>query len=276
MVNLPVAQGAAERQVPGGFVETIHRLPGFPDTMSLVEPLLRDARQSIRSLAREKSFTITVLSIFALCLAANVAIFAVISSVLLKPLPFRDPHQLVLVSNCYPKAGVERGGASIPHYLERQKEMAAFAEVAATRDWGVTIGEAGSPERIDATFATPSFFRLLGTGAALGRTFTDDEGFYGKNQVVVLSDGLWRQRFGADPKAIGRTLRIDTTPYTIIGVMPAGFRFLSQTAKLWTPLCFSDDDRKADRRHSNNMEMFARLRPGGDRRRGAGAARRAQ
>jgi len=229
--------------------------------MPLAESLLRDVRQSMRSLAREKSFTLTVLLIFALCLGANVAIFAVVNSVLLEPLPFHDPHQLVSVSNSYPKAGVERAGASIPHYLER-KNIAAFAEIAATRNWGMTIGEAGSPERIDATYATPSFFRMLGVGPALGRTFTDDEAFYGKNQVVVLSDGLWRQRFGADPKVIGRTLRVDTTPYTIIGVMPAGFRFLSETAKLWTPLCFSDDDRKPEQRHANNIEMYARLRPG--------------
>ena len=241
--------------------ETFREVPSFDDTMLFVESLLRDVRQSARSLARERNFTLTVLLIFALCLAANVAIFAVVNSVLLKPLPFRDPHQLVLVSNAYPKAGVERAGASIPHYLER-KDLAAFAEAAATRDWGATIGEAGSPERIEATFATPSFFRMLGASPVLGRTFTDEEGFYGKNQVVVLSDGLWRQRFGADPKVIGRTLRVDTTPYTIIGVMPAGFRFLAQTPKLWTPLCFSDDDRKPQQRHSNNMEMYARLRPG--------------
>ncbi len=102
----------------------------------------------------------------------------------------------------------------------------------------------------------------MGIRAALGRTFTDEEGFYGKDHVVVLSDGLWRQRFAGDPGVIGRTMRINTEPYTIIGVMAPGFRYLSQKAKLWTPLCFSDDDRKPDRRHSNNMDMIARLKPG--------------
>ena len=222
---------------------------------------MRDVRQSVRSLAREKGFSLTILLIFALCLGANVAIFAVVNGVLLKPLPYHDPHQLVSVSNSYPKAGVERAGASVPHYLER-KDLPAFAEIAATRNWGVTVGETGSPERMDATYATPSFFRMLGVTPALGRTFADEEGFYGKNQVVILSDGLWRQRYGADPKVVGRTLRVDTTPYTIIGVMPPGFRFRSDRAQLWTPLCFSDDERKADSRHSNNMEMYARLRPG--------------
>lgn len=228
--------------------------------MAVAESLLRDVQLSLRGLAREKSFTLTALLILALCFAANVAIFAVVNGVLLRPLPFREPHQLVVVMNAYPKAGVDRSGASVPHYLER-REIAAFAEVAASRDWGVTIGEAGAPERIEATFATPSFFRVLKAEAALGRTFTDDEGAYGRNNVVVLSDALWRQRFGGDPGVIGRTLRVDTTPHTIIGVMPPGFHYLSQRARLWTPLCFSDDDRKPDRRHSNNMAMIARLKP---------------
>ncbi len=230
--------------------------------MPFVESVLRDVRQSMRSLARERGFTFTVLLILALCLAANVAIFSVVNRVLLTPLPFHDPQQLVLVANAYPKAGVERSGVSVPHYLERKKEIEAFADAAALRNWGVTIGDAGAPERVDAASVTPSFFRVLGVSPALGRAFTDEEGFYGKHQVVLLSDGLWRQRFGGDPAVIGKTLRVNTESFTIIGVMPAGFRYLSQTSKLWTPLCFSDEDRKPDRRHSNNMDMIARLKPG--------------
>jgi predicted permease len=230
--------------------------------MRFVESLQRDLGQSVRSLMREKNFTLTVLAIFALCLAANVAIFAVVDAVLLTPLPFRDPERLVTVFNAYPKANVERAGSSIPHYLERRQGIAAFEEGAAVRSRGVTIGEAGAPERVDATFATPSFFKVLGVAAALGRTFTEEEGVDGKNQVALLSDSLWRQRFAADPAVAGKTIRINTKPYTIVGVMPAGFHYLSQRARLWVPLAISDDDRKPERRHSNNMEMIARLRPG--------------
>jgi len=224
--------------------------------------LFHDVRQSVRSLAREPRFAGTVLLILGLCLGANVAIFAVVHDVLLKPLPFREADRLVSVYNRYPKAGVDRAGVSVPHYLERRKEIAGFADAAAMRYSGVTVGEAGSPDRIDAGFVTPSFFRTLQVGAALGRTFTDEEGFYGKHQVAILSDGLWRQRFGADPKVIGRTLRVNTENFTIIGVMPRGFRYLTHSAQVWTPMCFSDEDRGADRRHSNNMEMIARLKPG--------------
>jgi predicted permease len=230
--------------------------------MNFVEPLLRDLRQSVSSLVREKSFTLTVLLIFALCLGANVAIFAVVDSVLLQPLPYREPGRLVAVYNSYPKAGVDHAGASIPHYLERREGVAAFAETAAVRSFGGIIGDAGSPERVEIAAVTPSFFPLLGANAALGRTFTPEEGVFGHHQVVILSDGLWRRRFSADPAVIGQTLRLDTKPYTIVGVMPAGFRYLSQEPKLWMPLAFSDDDRKPDQRHSNNMEMIARLRPG--------------
>ncbi len=230
--------------------------------MPLLDSILRDVRQSVFSFSREKSFTCTVLLIFALCLAANVAIFAVVDTVLLKPLPFFEPGRLVTSYNSYPKANVERAGTSVPHYLERKQGIAAFLDVAAYRSHGVTIGEAGAPERADATIATPSFFHVLGANAALGRTFTEDEAQTGKNQVVVLSDGLWRERFGANPAAIGRTMRIDAKDFTIVGVMPPGFRFLAERAQLWLPLAFSDDDRKPDERHSNNMEMIARLRPG--------------
>jgi len=230
--------------------------------MPLLDSLLRDVRQSVYSLSREKSFTLTVLVIFALCLAANVAIFAVVDTVLVKPLPFFEPDRLIASYNSYPKANVVRAGTSVPHYLERKQGIAAFIDAAAYRSRGVTIGEAGAPQRADATIATPSFFHVLGANAALGRTFTEDEGQTGKSSVVILSDGLWRQRFGANPAAVGRTMRIDTKECTIVGVMPPGFHFLSERAQLWMPLVFSDDDRKPDQRHSNNMEMIARLRPG--------------
>ena len=230
--------------------------------MPLIEPLLRDIRQSLASLARERSFTLTVLLIFALCLGANIAIFAVVDAVLLQPLPYREPGRLVTAFNSYPKAGVDHAGVSVPHYLERREGIAAFAESAAVRTQGIIIGEAGSPERIEIGEVTPSFFPLLGANPALGRTFTAEEGVDGKNFVAVLSDGLWRRRFGADPAVIGRTVRLDTKPYTIVGVMPAGFRYLTQTSQLWLPLAFSAERRKPTERHSNNMEMIARLRPG--------------
>ncbi|PTY06241.1 hypothetical protein DB347_12405 [Opitutaceae bacterium EW11] len=230
--------------------------------MPSLDSLYRDTLQALRALRREKTFSLTVVVTIGLCLGANLAIFAIVNGVLLKPLPFSDPQQLVTVYNQYPKAGVPHAGTSVPQYLERREKVQAFAEAAAIRSYGTTIGEAGSPERIAASFVTPSFFRVLRAAPSLGRTFADEEGFYGKHQVIILSDGLWRQRFGADPAVVGKTLRVDLAPYTIIGVMPRGFQYLDDRPQAWIPLCFSDDDRKADNRHNNNMSMIARLKPG--------------
>jgi predicted permease len=228
----------------------------FPDASS------RDLRLAFRGLARDRGFTAAALLTFALCLGANVALFAVVNAVLIRPLPYPDPRQIVTVFNQYPKAGVDRAGASVPHYLERRSGIAAFAEAGAYKNGGVTIGEAGSPDRVASMVVTPSFFKVLGVAPAIGRTFTEEEGVYGKNDVVVLSDALWRQNYGSDPGVVGKKVRMDGKPQTVIGVMPADFRFGTSKAGLWTPMCFSDDDKKPDKRHGNNMEMIARLRPG--------------
>ena len=229
--------------------------------MPLFDALARDTRHAFRGLIRDRAFAVTAILTFALCLGANVALFAVVNAVLIRPLPYPHAEQLVTVYNRYPKAGVERAGASVPHYLERRAGVAAFAEAGAFRPSGNTIGEAGSPDRVESMNVTPSFFRVLGVTPVLGRAFTDEEGFYGKNNVIVLSDGFWRQKFGGDPGIIGKTVRMDGAAQTIIGVMPPNFRFGTNKPQLWTPLCFSDDDRKPDHRHANNMAMIARLKP---------------
>jgi predicted permease len=227
-----------------------------------LDAFLRDVRLALRGLARDRGFTTAALLTFALCIGANVALFAVVNAVLIRPLPYPNPEQLVAVFNQYPKAGVDRSGASVPHYLERRAGIAAFADAAAYRNSGATIGEAGSPDRVASMVVTPSFFKVLGVSAAVGRTFTEDEGTYAKNDVLILSDGLWRQDYSADPGIIGRKVRMDGKPQTIVGVMPADFRFGNSRAQLWTPMAFSDDDKKPEQRHSNNMNMIARLRTG--------------
>jgi predicted permease len=229
--------------------------------MSLLDSVSRDVRLAFRGLVRDRGFTVAALLTFALCLGANVALFAVVNAVLVRPLPYPHPEQLVTVYNQYPKAGVDRAGASVPHYLERRAGVAAFAEAAAYRDGGVTIGESGSPDRVASMVVTPSFFKVLDVAPAVGRTFTEEEGTYGKNDVIILGDGLWRQDYASDPAIVGKKIRMDGKPKLVIGVMPRGFRFGNSKAQLWEPMAFSDDDKKPDRRHGNNMSMMARLRP---------------
>jgi predicted permease len=252
------ARYAAQREF-GGVDQVKER---YRDERGLrwLEEGLRDLRQSSRSLLRDKGFTITVLLIFALCLAANVVLFSIVNSALIRPLPFVDPSRLVTVYNSYPKAGIPNAGVSVPHYLERKREIAAFADAGVMRYDAVTINATSAPEWVNAAIATPSFFRVLGVDAAFGRTFTEEEGVTGKNQVVLLSDGFWRQYFNADTAEIGRTLRIGNTLHTVVGVMPARFRYLSYDTQLWIPPSFSEDDRR--NRHGGGLEMIARLRLG--------------
>lgn len=230
--------------------------------MPSFDSLLSDVRHGVRALARNRGLTATVLVTFALCLGANIALFTIVRAVLLTPLPFSHPEQLVTVYNGYPNAGVARAGISSTFYLERHEGIAAFAESAALHGGGVTIGDSGSPERVASMNVTPSFFRTLGVSAALGRTFTEEEGTDGKNNVILLSDGIWRQKFGADPAIVGRQVRLNGGKMsTVVGVMPADFHYLSSRARVWLPIAFGPDDRKEDRRHSNNFEMIARLKP---------------
>jgi hypothetical protein len=148
------------------------------------------------------------------------------------------------------------------HYLERAARVPAFGETAAFVNRTVTLGGAGAPESTALADVTPSFFRLLGVSAALGRTFTAEDASAGRDHVAVISDQVWRNHFDADPAVVGRTTRIDADLFTIIGVMPPGFHFLSQPANIWTPLHFTADDLKANQRYRTGMEMIARLRPG--------------
>jgi predicted permease len=230
--------------------------------MPILGAFTRDLRQAIRGLLREKGFTATALLTLALCLGANVVIFTVVRSVLLRPLPFPQADQLVAVVNSYPKAGVEYAGASVPNYYERKDAIPAFAGIALVRGGSAIVGQAGSPDRVAAWQATPSFFHLLGVQPALGRFYTEEENEYGHSDLVVLTDGLWRQLFNADPAAIGRSMRINDIPTTIIGVLPRDFRYLSSDARMWQPLPSSKEDRLPQNRHSNNQDMIARLRPG--------------
>lgn len=227
--------------------------------MRWLDDCQRDIRQTLRGLLREKAFTLTVLAIVALCVAANVAIFTVVDGILLHPLPFPDSSGVFMVYNTYPKAGFD-GGVSVPHYLERKQQVSAFAEAAAMRSNWVTLGGKDSTDRVESMLTTPSFFTLLRSNAVLGRTFLEDETSPGRSHVAVLSEDLWRGRFNADPAIVGQSILIDNIPHTVIGVMPGGFRYPSKHPMLWTPLVFTDEERTDLYRHVLQLDMIVRLR----------------
>ena len=223
---------------------------------------LADLRQTLRRLLRERGFTATVLLTLTLCIAANVAIFAVVDAILVRALPFPHPEQLVTAINSYPGAGVERAGASLPNYYDRREAIKAFASTAIIQGGSAIVGEAGSPNRIDRDRVSPEFFATLGVPLAMGRTFNDDEMFYKGSSVAILTDEFWHKNFNADPQVLGRKFQVDTQPVTVIGVLPPGFRFLSSRAQFFVPAASNKEDRGADRRHSNNFQLIARLAPG--------------
>jgi predicted permease len=221
-----------------------------------------DLRQTLRRLARERGFTVTVLLTLALCIGANVAIFAVVDAILVRSLPFPHPEQLVTAINSYPGAGVPRAGASLPNYYDRREGIKAFASTAIIQGGNAIVGEAGSPNRIDRDRVSPEFFATLGVPLAMGRSFTDDEMSYDHSDVAIITDTYWRNNFNADLNVLGRKFQVNSLPVTVIGVLPPGFHYLSSRAQFFVPAASSKEDRGIDRRHSNNYELIARLAPG--------------
>lgn len=219
-------------------------------------------RYAARRLAETPGFTATAASTLALCLGANLTVFAVVDAVLLKPLPFPDAERLVRVFNTYPTAGVPDDGCSLPNYYERRGQLAAFAGLAAYREGSAIVGETGATEHERILRVTPDFFSTLGTGPALGRAFSDDETRYESENVAMVTDTFWRQRLGADPAVIGRTVRVNGLPRTVVGVLPPSFSFLSLPVRLFFPLASSLEERQPRQRHSGSSKMIGRLRPG--------------
>src|SRR5712671_482371 len=229
----------------------------------LFDELRRQLSYAARLLRKTPGFTATALLTLTVCIGANLTIFAVIDSVLLRPLPFPEPDRLMTMFNTYPKAGVERDGSSLTNYYERRGCIPAFASLSIYRYGTEIVGEPGSTERLQTVRVSPDFFSTLGLGPAIGRTFTDEETTSETNHVAILSDPFWRERYNADPNVIGKQIRVNSVPRTVIGVLPRSFRFLSSDARVFLPLASRPEDRAPSRRHSggNVIQMIARLQP---------------
>lgn len=228
-----------------------------------IDELQQHLRYAVRMLRKSPAFTATALATLALCLGANLAIFAVVDAILLRPLPFPDASRLVSLYNTYPKAGVPDDGSSVANYYERRGQIAAIERLALYRDDATIVGETGSTEREYVTRVTPEFFATLGVSPVLGRAFTDSEMTYQTSGVAIITNTYWREHLAADPRVIGRALRLDGSRVTVVGVLPAGFSFLSSTRNLYLPLASDSRQRQPDQRHSgSSSHMVARLRPG--------------
>jgi putative ABC transport system permease protein len=226
---------------------------------------MNNLRYAFRQLRKAPAFTLTALATVAICLGANLAIFAVIDSVLLRPLPFPQSDRLVTIFNTYPKAGVERDGSSLTNYYERRGNISALASLSIFMHRGEAVGDPGSTEQMEVMRISPDFFATLGANLAMGRSFTEEEAAVAENNgVAILTDAYWRQRLDADPNVLGRDVLVNGIPRKIVGVLPAGFRFLSSEARLFLPIRSRPEERAPSQRHSRGggHDMIARLKPG--------------
>jgi len=227
----------------------------------VIESFVRDIRHAIRSNLRDKGFAATVVVTLLACMAANTLTFAVVNSVLLRPLPVPDAESIVLLANRYPRAGVgDLNESATGDYIDRQSGVPGLADQALFRHRSRTLDVNGTAERTAGMTVTPSFFQLVRTAPALGHAFTAADGEPGADGKVILSHGLWRDLFAGRADVIGQQLRLDGQPYEITGVMPAQFSFMDPEVRLWTPLALTAAEKL--QHHSNNYYNAGRLKPG--------------
>ena len=228
----------------------------------MFESLLQDIRYATRALLAKPGFAAAALVTLALAIGANTLVFSLVNALYLAPLPYRDDARLVDIENAYPGMGLAATGASIPDYLDRRAEVPALADSALYTADDYNLALTGNPERVHGIRATPSLFSTLGVSTALGRAFNEDEAQPGADKVVVLSDALWRNRFGADASAVGRDLHANGETYRIVGVMPRGFMFPDRETQLYFPFAFSAAQKADTERGFEFSTSIARLAPG--------------
>lgn len=244
-----------------GPVEPVRELARQQRPSAWVEGLLRDARQAVRSLSHAPVFTAVMLLTLALGLGANIAMFSLVDTLLLRPSPYPAPQELVRIHRTLAQS------TSLPHslpdYRDLRDQTRTFASVTAFQWWAYSLSEPGEPAaRMAGVTASADLFATLGVQPGLGRAFTAEEQQPGRDRVGVLSYDCWQRRFAADPGVIGRTLRLDGEVVTIIGVMPetAAYPLFWGRVEIWRPLRLSNDWRQ--QRDVHWLNLMARLRPG--------------
>lgn len=217
----------------------------------------QDLAYALRSLRRSPSFTIVALLMLALGIGATSAIFSFVDGVMLRPLPYHDPDSIVRVWERPP--GYLRNGISTMNFRDWQSQNTVFSAMAAAGNGSSTLATAAGPVQVRGTRVSAGYFDIYGVTAAAGRTFAPGEDTPGRERVVVISHSLWIQQFDGDPSLVGRAIRLDGIPYTVIGVLPADSPFDRTSAKLWRPLAFTPDEMTRD---YHWLSAVARIKPG--------------
>jgi predicted permease len=250
------AASAARRQF--GNVTLLQEVNREMRGLRFIETLFQDLRYGVRVLKKNPGLTCVAVLTLALGIGANSAIFSVVNAVLLRSLPYRDPDRLVLVSHF--RAIGERNNASGADFLEWRDQAKAFDQIAAYNTGTADLTGSGEPERLNAGRVSADLFATLGVAPALGRAFTQAEDKHSGPPAVILSDGLWRRRFGGDPQVIGRAITLGGQSRTVVGIMPYGFRF-PEESDLWLPLALNAAQ-ELGRQGVVLLSVLARLKPG--------------
>ncbi len=239
-----------------GGIENVKESVRDSRNSSWLEGVLRDVRYGVRSLRRMPTATATAVLAVTIGIAAATSIFSVVSGVMLRPLPYGTPDQLVTLLH---------DGAnpvSAANYIDWQAQTSSFSSMGAAEAWSPNIAGVGDAERVTALRLTASTFTVLAVNPTIGRVFDDGAEFTGRDREVVLSYNLWQQRFAGDPAVLGRSILLDGGSYEVVGVMPAHFSFAPfwiRHAQLWAPLAIRD---KGANRDANSLRVFARLNDG--------------
>ncbi len=221
--------------------------------------LRTDFRYALRMLAKRPLFTIIAVLTLALGIGANSAIFTLVHSILLSPLPYHEPDRLVSIWHTYPNLPV--ASVSVPNYVDYSRQKDVFEQVVAFQQASLTQTGEGDAFQVLALQATPNLFEMLGVPPALGHGFLPENGQPGNDRVAVLSREAWRGRYGADAGVLGRLIMLDGDSYEIVGVMPPGFRF-GGDPELYLPLAFRPDQLADNRRGNEFPSAVGRLKQG--------------
>jgi putative ABC transport system permease protein len=223
----------------------------------MIDSLLQNFKFALRSLRKSPTLTAAVVLTLALCIGATTAIFSVVYTVLFRPLPYTDPEGLLLIRSTWRG---HTGSFSAGNWADMKREDRVFAHLVPMYAENFNLAGADTPENVTGARVGGDFFALLGVQPALGRAFLPEEDQPGRGEVAVLSDGLWRRRFGGDPGVIGREIRLDGRVHTVVGVMPASLDFALLDEELWVPAAFTPERLAMHDEHF--MTVLGRLKPG--------------
>jgi putative ABC transport system permease protein len=228
-----------------------------------MKTLINDLRFALRQIWRKPGFAIVVVLTMALGIGANAAIFSVLDAVLLRPLPYSHPGQLIKLWSRFTGIGMpnDQNWVSAPEFRDMQQLNHSFTDLAAISGNSVNLGVKGSPQRVLGAAVSPSLFGMLAVQPMLGRTFLAEEAQPGREHEVLLSYGLWRRVFNANPNIVGSTIPIDGVPMSVVGVMPEGFAYPDET-EIWGPLAFAPDDLSENARGNHGLEVLGRIKAG--------------